>query len=475
MPESTVATVAEEESSALATELANTSNMAMAIWFNQGLFDRARLIAKYLAGATGFVPEHLLGKTEACFAVVSRALVWKLDPFAVAQSTYSPGAGKVGYEGKLCQAILEASGKISGGVRFTHYWDVEVEWTQPDNKPTRERVRYGTPRYKELMDKRGARIFASHDWTKIQGKFDKKRSEKGRDYAVATWDQKAEIGLGVQVLAQVKGELEPRTIDFDLVQAFPRNSTLWATDPKTQICYTAVRRFASVAAPALFMGVPFDDDVSNMRDITPEGPAPARPTREAFADSTSTVVTDVTEEGGTSSAEECGHTEDQQQDQGKPAEEEPQRFAFIDSDGESWDLSAERYVEAVIEALDRAPSAAILHGLWETNSPMFDALRAAGETVGIEHVHQAYSDREDALRKAEGERIANEMPEVDRMRGRMAELRDKLATQQTLSHVDMTLEKNRDLVAQLKESWPYLHRGLLAEVEKIKDKIRKGR
>src|SRR5271157_5320448 len=107
----------------LPAEYAGTSNMAMAIWFNENIFRKAQQIATYLSKADGFVPEHLIGKPEACFAVVERALTWKLSPFAVAQSTYSPAKGKVGYEGKLCQAILEASGKIDGGVHYEFYGD----------------------------------------------------------------------------------------------------------------------------------------------------------------------------------------------------------------------------------------------------------------------------------------------------------------------------------------------------------------
>jgi hypothetical protein len=182
--------------------------------------------------------------------VVVRALTWKLDPYAVAECTYQTPGGKVGYEGKLCQAILENSGKMVGGVRYEHYGD----------------------------------------WSKVQGKWERAKSQKGKEYARATWTDREAEGLGVTVIAQIDGETEPRKMDFDLIQAFPRNSTLWATDPRTQICYTAVRRFASVAAPGLFLGVPFDpeDSIShhigpdNARDITP----PKRPTRDQYGEVT---------------------------------------------------------------------------------------------------------------------------------------------------------------------------------------------
>lgn len=217
-----------------------TMSPALQIMLNDKLFERAKQVAGYLAKAEGFIPRHLVGKQEACFAVVMRAITWKLDPYAVASCTYQTPGGQVGFEGKLCQAILENSGRLDGPVRYKHYGD----------------------------------------WSKVQGKFEIKKSSKGNDYAARTWTQEDAKGLGVTVIAKVKGEQEPRTWPFDLVQAFPLNSTLWALDPKTQICYTAVRRFASVAAPGLFMGVPFDfddtDPAARARDVTP----PPRPTRD---------------------------------------------------------------------------------------------------------------------------------------------------------------------------------------------------
>ena len=57
--------------------------VGLQIFLEPTAFERCKDIARYLAGATGFVPSHLQGNQFACFAVVSRALTWKLDPFAV--------------------------------------------------------------------------------------------------------------------------------------------------------------------------------------------------------------------------------------------------------------------------------------------------------------------------------------------------------------------------------------------------------
>ena len=282
---------------------ANTRLMSptLAIMLDQRMFDRCRQIATYLSKAEGFVPKHLVGKAESCFAVVSRSITWKLDPYAVAMCTWQTPDGKVGFEGKLCQAILENSGKITGGVRFEHYGD----------------------------------------WDKVKGKWKIGTSRGGKDYPVPTWTREDAKGLGVRVIAQVVGEVEPRTWPFDLDQAYPLNSTLWATDPKSQICYAAVRRFASLAAPGLFMGVPFDPGDfapgDTARDVTPPETkdAPAAPKREDFKEKSPPIVDVQTEGEGDKSAgsaasdetEETGTSNDHQ-DQGGSQEEDDALAGF---------------------------------------------------------------------------------------------------------------------------------------------------
>ncbi len=217
-----------------------TMPLALQIFFNDRLFDRCRLIAKYMSEAEGAMPRHLVGKAQACFAIVSRALTWNLDPYAVAQATYQTPNGQVGYYGSLCQAVVESSGRLEGGVKFKHFGD----------------------------------------WSAVQRKFKIETSGKGNKYPVPNWPDEAEEGVGVRVSAMIKGENEPRELEFYLAQAWPRNSTLWATDPMTQIKYTAVRRFATSVAPTLFMGVPFDretDWVDTLKDVTPP-----RPQRDDF-------------------------------------------------------------------------------------------------------------------------------------------------------------------------------------------------
>lgn len=203
---------------------------ALAIFLDDRMYQRCCEIALRMSKAEGMTPRHLLGKPEACFAIVERSLSWRLSPFAVAMSTYQTPGGSIGFEGKLVQAVIENSGHLdprSGGV---HY-----EFTG--------------------------------DWSKVQAKYTWKENN-GKKYTAATWTDADAIagGCGVIVSAQLRGEAKPRSLQFDLIQAQPRNSTLWATDPKTQLCYAAVRRFSSVAVPGLLMGVPFEDEGSMTRE-----------------------------------------------------------------------------------------------------------------------------------------------------------------------------------------------------------------
>ncbi len=236
MNEGTSIAVSNPSDTALMSGTLGAMPLALALYLNDALYSRVKNIAGNMAEAEGFTPEHLLGKPHACFAVVTRAITWRLDPYAVAMATYAPAKGKIGYEGKLVLAILENSGRLDGGLHWEYYGD----------------------------------------WSKVQGKFEIRTSDKGSRYAVAKWtDEDARAaGCGIKIIAKLKGEDEPRKLDFDLIQAQPRNSTLWATDPKTQIIYTAGRRFANAVVPALMMGVPFDPvDNAEPIDVTGSGSA----------------------------------------------------------------------------------------------------------------------------------------------------------------------------------------------------------
>ncbi len=194
--------------------------LTLRIMLDERMFEKVKTAASMMAGAEGFIAKHLQGKPQACFAVITRSMDWKLDPYFVAQATYQTPNGAVGFEGKLCQAILENSGRFIGGIRFEH----------------------------------------TGDWSKITGMFEIVKGSSGKDYPKPTWTKKEAAGLGVTVIGHVRGEAEPRRWSIELVQAYPLNSPLWATDPRSQICYLAVRRFGDLAAPGIYGGVRFNID-----------------------------------------------------------------------------------------------------------------------------------------------------------------------------------------------------------------------
>ena len=311
-------------------------SIGLRIMLDDRLYDRCKQISGIMSKAVGFTPPHLIGQGEACFAVVTRALTWRLDPFAVACATYQTPGGRIGYEGKLVQAILENSGKLEGGVSYEHYGD----------------------------------------WSKVTGKFAIRKSEKGKDYAAQTWTRDDAKGLGVIVRAKVKGEEKPREWRFDLEQAFPLNSTLWATDPKTQICYAAGRRFANVAAPGILMGVPFDFDPAEpppMRDITPPEPARATPTRPS--------LDDFAREQESRAPRQAPIDVQPQDDTADPADEassgpqgeaeaEPATFALVIPGSAGKPLVLDNYAAAAKLVLDKArqaPTAAYIRTLVNAN------------------------------------------------------------------------------------------------------------
>ena len=74
-------------------------------------------LAEVMSKGNLMIPAHLKGNATDCFAVCLMATRLNLDPFALAQKSYSI-KGKLGYEGQLVNALVMNSGLIQG--RF-HY------------------------------------------------------------------------------------------------------------------------------------------------------------------------------------------------------------------------------------------------------------------------------------------------------------------------------------------------------------------
>ncbi|HCW3117109.1 TPA: recombinase RecT, partial [Citrobacter amalonaticus] len=156
--------------------------------------------------------------------VAMQAAQWQMNPFAVAQKTHLIN-GVLGYEAQLVNAVISRSGVLAS--RF------EYEWYGP--------------------------------WEKVIGKFNIKKGEKG-EYRVPGWTMADEEGIGIIIKARLKGEDQPRELDLLLAQARVRNSTLWADDPRQQLAYLAVKRWARLFCPDVILGVYTPDELDEREE-----------------------------------------------------------------------------------------------------------------------------------------------------------------------------------------------------------------
>lgn len=83
-----------------------------------GVFDQLQRVALLMSNSQ-LVPKHLQGAVADCFLVVSQAVQWKMNPFAVAQSCYVL-QGKVGYEGKLIAAVVNANPSLKTKLNYEY-------------------------------------------------------------------------------------------------------------------------------------------------------------------------------------------------------------------------------------------------------------------------------------------------------------------------------------------------------------------
>ncbi|MGH6180603.1 RecT family recombinase [Klebsiella pneumoniae] len=199
---------------AITSQPGATVGTAAAIFSPEGM-DRLVRFATLMADSKATVPAHLAGKPADCLAVTMQAAQWGMNPFAVAQKTHVVN-GTLGYEAQLVNAVVSSSNLLA--TRLNYKWD--------------------------------------GDWSKVSGKTDKSPS------------------LTVTVWAPLKGESEPRTLTISMAQAGVRNSPLWEQDPRQQLAYLCVKRWARLHAPDVLLGVYTPDELQEAaprieRDITP--------------------------------------------------------------------------------------------------------------------------------------------------------------------------------------------------------------
>lgn len=85
-------------------------------------FDKMWRMAEALANSALSIPKELKGNIGDCLAIVTQAMIWSLNPFAVAQKAHVIN-GKLGYEAQLVNAVVMQSGAIVGSFHYEHQGD----------------------------------------------------------------------------------------------------------------------------------------------------------------------------------------------------------------------------------------------------------------------------------------------------------------------------------------------------------------
>ncbi|HEM6885257.1 TPA: recombinase RecT [Citrobacter amalonaticus] len=224
------------------------SNIAL---FDSQYLNAISAFAQMMSQGAATVPRHLQGNAADCMAVAMQAAQWQMNPFAVAQKTHLIN-GVLGYEAQLVNAVISRSGVLAS--RF------EYEWYGP--------------------------------WEKVIGKFNIRKGEKG-EYRVPGWTMADEEGIGIIIKARLKGEDQPRELDLLLAQARVRNSTLWADDPRQQLAYLAVKRWARLFCPDVILGVYTPDELDEREEkiINPAQSPQSITMQDINADSLQTTST----------------------------------------------------------------------------------------------------------------------------------------------------------------------------------------
>lgn len=223
--------------------------------FSDARMDRIMKMAEILAKGKVTVPAHLQNNIGDCMAIVLQSAQWNMDPFSVAQKTHLV-SGKLGYEAQLVNAVVITRAPVTGRPQY--------EW-------------FG-------------------DWSRVIGKFKEKTNQKGETYRVPGWVLEDEKEIGVRVWMTMRGETEPRVLELLLTQATVRNSTLWAGDPKQQLAYLAIKRWARLYCPDVLLGVYSADELEVPATVISSEPAAPDATRTEAVKNRLKRTIDVTPE-----------------------------------------------------------------------------------------------------------------------------------------------------------------------------------
>ena len=91
---------------------------AIELYSDPAKFEHGQRVAKMLSTLPS-IPNHLKNSLADCFVVYAQAVRWKMDPAAVMQHCYVL-QGKLGYEGKLVAAVVNASPNLKTKLNYEY-------------------------------------------------------------------------------------------------------------------------------------------------------------------------------------------------------------------------------------------------------------------------------------------------------------------------------------------------------------------
>ncbi len=190
-----------------------------------GKFEHMQRVARVIS-MSSLLPKHLQGTTpEAthanCFRVLDQAARWGFNPFSVVDATYVV-SGKLGYEGKLVAAVINARGGLHDGLL----------------------VNYNS----EAGPKKAAVIFGS------SGPIPKEARPLLKKYL--------DTGDGEAVNALIN-DYGVKAIRISVEQASTSNQ-MWTKDPEQKLFYTGATKWARRFKPEMLLGVLTEDDLERL-------------------------------------------------------------------------------------------------------------------------------------------------------------------------------------------------------------------
>lgn len=109
--------------------------------------------AEVMCKADLALPKHLRGNGGACMAVTMQALRWEMDPFAVANKTYSVN-DRLAYEAQLVAAVVLTRSPIVGFPSYTYSGEgVTRRCKVSIVMKSGETLEYETPQFKDIPTK----------------------------------------------------------------------------------------------------------------------------------------------------------------------------------------------------------------------------------------------------------------------------------------------------------------------------------